>query len=114
MAVGISDELTSFDQRAVIKVCGIGGGGGNAVGRMIEAGLQDVEFITINTDAQALKNSPAGTRLQIGAQITSGLGSGAKPAVGKQAVMKPFADELAPDEISDLVAYLRAFEPPRL
>ena len=74
MAIGMSDEFASFDQRAVIKVCGIGGGGGNAVGRMIEAGLQDVEFIAVNTDAQALKNSPASTRLQIGAQITGGLG----------------------------------------
>lgn len=85
MTIGMSKELTSFDQRAVIKVCGIGGGGGNAVGRMIEDGLRDVEFITINTDAQALKNSPAGTRLQIGASVTKGLGSGAQPEVGQQA-----------------------------
>lgn len=82
MNMALTDEFQSFDQRAVIKVCGIGGGGGNAVGRMIEAGLTDVEFITINTDAQALKNSPAGTRLQIGVEITGGLGSGAKPDVG--------------------------------
>ncbi len=85
MSIGLSDEFQSFDQRALIKVCGIGGGGGNAVGRMIEAGLQDVEFITINTDAQALKNSPAGTRLQIGVEMTSGLGSGARPDVGNKA-----------------------------
>ena len=65
MSFGMSDEFQSFDQRAVIKVCGIGGGGGNAIGRMIQAGLSDVEFITINTDAQALKHSPAGTRLQL-------------------------------------------------
>jgi cell division protein FtsZ len=84
MAIGMSDEFQSFDQRAVIKVCGIGGGGGNAVGRMIEAGLQDVEFITVNTDAQALKHSPAGTRLQIGVEITGGLGSGAKPDIGSR------------------------------
>ncbi len=82
MTMALTDEFQSFAQRAVIKVCGIGGGGGNAVGRMIEAGLTDVEFITINTDAQALKNSPAGTRLQIGVEITGGLGSGAKPEVG--------------------------------
>lgn len=81
----MSDEFQSFDQRAVIKVCGIGGGGGNAVGRMIEAGLADVEFITVNTDAQALKNSPAGTRLQIGGQLTGGLGSGAIPDTGHKA-----------------------------
>jgi len=85
MNIGMSDEFHTFDQRAVIKVCGIGGGGGNAVGRMIEAGLSDVEFITINTDAQALRTSPAGTRLQIGMELTNGLGSGAKPEVGKHA-----------------------------
>ena len=54
MTVSISDEFQSFDQRAVIKVCGIGGGGGNAVTRMIEAGLSDVDFIMINADADAL------------------------------------------------------------
>lgn len=85
MSIGISDEFQSFDQRAVIKVCGIGGGGGNAVGRMIEAGLEGVDFISINTDAQALKTSTAGSRLQIGVQLTGGLGSGAKPDVGQKA-----------------------------
>lgn len=85
MTVSMSDEFQSFDQRAVIKVCGIGGGGGNAVSRMIEAGLSDVEFIAINTDAQALKNSPAGTRLQVGVELTGGLGSGAQPGVGARA-----------------------------
>jgi len=87
MIIGMSDELTSFDQRAIIKVCGVGGGGGNAVTRMIEEGLQHVEFITVNTDAQALKSSPAGTRLQIGSDLTGGLGSGAKPSIGNQAAM---------------------------
>lgn len=85
LSMGIADEFSSFDQRAIIKVCGIGGGGGNAVGRMIEGGLSDVEFITINTDAQALKNSPAGTRVQIGVGMTNGLGSGARPEVGLKA-----------------------------
>lgn len=85
MSMGIADEFSSFDQRAIIKVCGIGGGGGNAVGRMIEAGMSDVEFITINTDAQALKNSPAGNRLQIGVGMTNGLGSGARPEMGLKA-----------------------------
>lgn len=78
------DDLSGFDQKAIIKVCGVGGGGGNAVSRMIEEGLSDVEFIAINTDAQALRKSPAGVRLQIGADITGGLGSGAKPTVGQQ------------------------------
>ena len=82
MDMMISDELSNFDKRAVIKVCGIGGGGGNAVGRMIEAGMEDVDFITINTDAQALRSSPAGTRLQIG---DSGLGAGAKPDTARTA-----------------------------
>jgi len=88
MAIGITEEFTSFDQRAVIKVCGIGGGGGNAVTRMISAGLKGVDFITINTDALALKHSPAGTRLQIGAEITSGLGAGAEPEVGQKAALE--------------------------
>lgn len=85
MNVGMADEFTTLEKKAVIKVCGIGGGGSNAVGRMIEAGLKDVEFITINTDAQALRNSPAGVRLQIG---TSGLGAGARPEVGEQAALE--------------------------
>ncbi len=85
MTVSMSDEFHSFDQRAVIKVCGIGGGGGNAVSRMIEAGLSDVDFIAVNTDAQALKSSPAGTRLQVGVELTGGLGSGAQPGVGARA-----------------------------
>jgi cell division protein FtsZ len=82
MNLAMADEYTAFDQNAVVKVCGIGGGGGNAVGRMIEAGMRDVEFITINTDAQALRASPAGTRLQIG---DAGLGAGARPPVAEQA-----------------------------
>ncbi len=85
MTVSISDEFQSFDQRAVIKVCGIGGGGGNAVSRMIEAGMSDVDFIVVNTDAQALKSSTAGTRLQVGVELTGGLGSGAQPGVGARA-----------------------------
>jgi cell division protein FtsZ len=97
MTIGISDEFVTFDQRAVIKVCGVGGGGGNAVARMIEEGLQDVEFIAINTDAQALKRSPAGTRLQIGSGLTGGLGSGARPETGRQA-----ADEDR-ERIADIV-----------
>ena len=88
MTVAMSDEFTTFAQRAVIKVCGVGGGGGNAVNRMIAAGLQDVEFISINTDAQALKHSPASRRLQIGLEMTGGLGSGAKPEIGKKAALE--------------------------
>ncbi len=72
-------------QDAVIKVIGVGGCGGNAVDHMIEQGVQGVEFIAINTDAQALNRSLAPTQLQIGAAITKGLGAGAKPAVGRAA-----------------------------
>ncbi len=88
MTMAMSDELSSFDQRAVIKVCGVGGGGGNAVTRMIDGGMRDVDFIAINTDAQALKKSPAPMRLQIGADITNGLGSGAKPEIGQKAALE--------------------------
>lgn len=70
---------------AVIKVVGVGGGGGNAVNRMIEAGLKGVEFIAINTDAQALLMSDADVTLDIGRQLTRGLGAGSNPEVGRQA-----------------------------
>ncbi|OGS92915.1 MAG: cell division protein FtsZ [Gallionellales bacterium GWA2_59_43] len=72
-------------QDAIIKVIGVGGCGGNAVDHMIEQGVQGVEFIVINTDAQALKRSKARTQLQIGVNITKGLGAGAKPSVGQAA-----------------------------
>jgi len=77
--------LEAETQEAVIKVIGVGGCGGNAVDHMIEQGVQGVEFIVINTDAQALKRSKARTQLQIGANITKGLGAGAKPSVGQAA-----------------------------
>lgn len=76
---------TNVDQLAVIKVIGVGGGGNNAVNRMIEHGVQGVEFIAVNTDAQALNLSKAEIRLQIGAKLTRGLGAGANPEVGKKA-----------------------------
>ena len=77
--------MEAQSQDAVIKVIGVGGCGGNAVDHMIEQGVQGVEFIVINTDAQALKRSRARTQLQIGANITKGLGAGAKPSVGQAA-----------------------------
>ena len=70
---------------AVIKVVGVGGGGVNAVNRMIESGLKGVEFIAINTDAQALLMSDADVKLDVGKEITRGLGAGADPEVGKRA-----------------------------
>ena len=70
---------------AVIKVVGVGGGGVNAVNRMIESGLKGVEFIAINTDAQALLMSDADVKLDIGRDLTRGLGAGAGPEKGRQA-----------------------------
>jgi cell division protein FtsZ len=76
---------TGMDQLAVIKVIGVGGGGNNAVNRMIEHGVQGVDFIAVNTDAQALNLSKAEFKLQIGGKLTRGLGAGANPEVGKKA-----------------------------
>ena len=78
---------------AVIKVCGIGGGGTNAVTRMVEAGLSNVEFIAVNTDAQALLMAEADVKIQVGSKETRGLGAGADPAVGLAAAMET-RDEL--------------------
>ena len=77
-----------FDQSAVIKVVGVGGGGGNAVDRMVESGIQNVEFIAVNTDAQALRRSKADVRIQIGEKLTKGLGAGANPEVGRKQLKK--------------------------
>ncbi|GEL75962.1 cell division protein FtsZ [Tenuibacillus multivorans] len=79
------DFESNVDQLAKIKVIGCGGGGSNAVNRMIEHGVQGVEFIAVNTDAQALNLSKAETKLQIGEKLTRGLGAGANPEVGKKA-----------------------------
>lgn len=73
---------------ARIKVIGVGGGGGNAVSRMVTAGLGDVEFIVANTDQQALLNNPAPVKLQIGTHLTKGLGAGADPTIGRQAALE--------------------------
>jgi len=85
------DIRLSFDegaQGASIKVIGIGGGGCNAVNRMIEAGIEGVEFIAANTDLQALRQSSAPVKLQLGAKLTKGLGAGANPEVGRQAALE--------------------------
>jgi cell division protein FtsZ len=80
--------MDGYSQTAVIKVLGIGGGGGNAVAHMVRAGLEGVDFICANTDAQALKGAKVKTGLQIGCNITKGLGAGANPEVGRQAAME--------------------------
>ncbi|TLS35250.1 cell division protein FtsZ [Pseudalkalibacillus caeni] len=75
----------NMEQLAQIKVIGVGGGGSNAVNRMIEQGVQGVEFIAVNTDAQALNLAKAETKMQIGGKLTRGLGAGANPEIGKKA-----------------------------
>ena len=81
-------ENDNFNQKPVIKVIGVGGGGGNAVNRMIENDVKGVEFVAVNTDAQVLRVSRAEKRLQIGKHLTRGLGAGAKPEVGKRAALE--------------------------
>ncbi len=74
-----------LDSVVNIKVIGVGGGGGNAVNRMVESGVQGVEFVSINTDMQALNYSQAGTKIQIGEKLTKGQGAGANPEIGRKA-----------------------------
>ena len=80
--------MDAYSQSAVIKVIGVGGGGGNAVAHMVTSGIEGVEFMCINTDSQALKHAKVKTALQIGTNITKGLGAGADPEVGRQAAME--------------------------
>lgn len=88
----------AFNEKPVIKVIGVGGGGGNAVNRMIENDVKGVEFVAINTDAQVLRLAKAETRLQIGKQLTRGLGAGADPSVGFRAAQE------SEEEIRDIIA----------
>jgi len=83
LKISMEEELS-----AKIKVIGVGGGGGNAVNRMIQAGINGVEFLVANTDQQAMKNSLAPTKIQLGAKLTKGLGAGANPEIGKQAALE--------------------------
>ena len=95
MPIGLEENTTIDGAR--IKVIGVGGGGNNAVDRMIEAGVTKAEFICVNTDAQQLANVKAPTVLNIGRKLTSGLGAGAKPEIGRQAA------EESKDDIKNLV-----------
>src|ERR1043166_3539262 len=81
-------DMDEHDVGAKIKVIGVGGGGSNAVNRMVQSRLDGVEFIVANTDSQALRVSPAPTKLQIGGKLTKGLGAGADPNVGRQAALE--------------------------
>jgi cell division protein FtsZ len=93
----------SGSQTARMKVVGVGGGGGNAVNRMIDEALEGVEFISMNTDAQALLNSKADVKIQIGKNLTRGLGAGARPDVGKQAIEENLDDARRALANADLV-----------
>jgi len=77
-----------MDQLAKIKVIGLGGGGGNAINRMVESGVKGVEFIAANTDLQVLNNSKADVKIQIGAALTDGLGAGGRPEIGRESAVE--------------------------
>jgi cell division protein FtsZ len=93
----MSFKLAEQSSRALIRVFGVGGGGGNAVNTMVESRLQGVEFIAANTDLQALENSKADIRLQLGPTVTKGLGAGANPELGRESA------EESVDEIRELL-----------
>lgn len=90
-------EQETFGEKPIIKVVGVGGGGGNAINRMIENDVKGVDFISINTDSQVLRLSKSEYRMQIGKQLTKGLGAGADPSVGEQAALEN------EEEIKDLL-----------
>src|SRR5215475_1153945 len=100
--------IITFEQEpsangANIKVIGIGGGGGNAINRMIEAGIEGVQFLVANTDLQALKNSRASIKIQIGEKLTRGLGAGGDPEVGRQSALEDTEKIIEALEGSDMV-----------
>ena len=92
------ESMDNFNQKPTIKVIGVGGGGGNAVNRMIENDVQGVEFVAINTDAQVLRLSKAEKRIQIGKMLTRGLGAGADPEIGRRAAIE------SEDELRELLS----------
>src|SRR4051812_18262092 len=100
MAEVVAPAIETFAQ---IKVIGVGGAGGAAINRMVEAGIENVEFIAINTDAQALHHSKAHKKIHIGKDATRGLGAGADPAVGELAAQESREDIRAAMEGADMV-----------
>ena len=94
---------TNLEKSAVIKVIGVGGGGCNAVNRMVEAGLKGVEFIAVNTDRQALNRCLAETKVQIGEKLTRGLGAGANPEVGQKAAEETLDEITALMDGTDMI-----------
>src|SRR5881394_103441 len=93
----------TVSQNARMKVVGVGGGGGNALNRMVDEGLQGVEFISVNTDAQALLNNKADVKVQIGKKLTRGLGAGARPEIGRQAIEENRDEVLHSLQSADMV-----------
>ncbi|MFC5410795.1 cell division protein FtsZ [Larkinella bovis] len=89
---GMRFEFPDEEDEPIIKVIGVGGGGSNAVNHMFRMGVKDVDFIVCNTDRQALTNSPVKTKIQLGALLTSGLGAGTNPEVGRQAALENTED----------------------
>ena len=81
-------ELEENTNTAIIRVIGVGGGGGNAVEHMVASEIEGVEFVCVNTDAQALKNNAVRTVLQLGTNVTKGLGAGANPEIGRQSALE--------------------------
>ena len=98
---------TDMEKAAVIKVIGVGGGGCNAVNRMVEAGLKGVDFIAVNTDRQALSRCQAETKIQIGEKLTRGLGAGANPEIGQRAAEETLDDITALMDGADMIFHYR-------
>jgi cell division protein FtsZ len=90
------EDLMNFDlpvnKSSIIKVIGVGGGGGNAVNHMYLHGIKDVDFVVCNTDAQALANSPVQVKIQLGSSLTEGRGAGNKPEIGREAAIENLDD----------------------
>lgn len=92
----MTEELITFDlpteSKSIIKVIGVGGGGGNAINHMYKQGIKDVDFVVCNTDAQALENSPVNIKIQLGSSLTEGRGAGNKPEIGREAAIENIKD----------------------
>ena len=88
----VEDETKNKKTQADIRIVGVGGGGNNAVETMIKEGIQGVQFITVNTDHQALDSSSAQIKVQIGSKLTKGLGAGANPEVGRRAAVESYEE----------------------
>jgi cell division protein FtsZ len=99
----VSDFVSEPDSAAIIKVVGIGGGGCNAINRMVDAGLQGVTFIGVNTDRQALSRCKAEVKIQLGEKITGGRGAGANPEVGQKAAEESIDEVIANIQDADMV-----------